>query len=102
MIGYGEFRPPTEQQPAPLDDLVRLAAEARAADAASGDAARQQSLTSLEVDASFGAHQLLDDACEDYRRRHHPKAGRVVANGGQVFTVSPTGRSIRVIHGGAR
>ena len=96
MIGFGEFRPTTEQRPASLDDLVRLAAAARAADVHGGQTTRET------VEASLAAHAELDDACEAYRRRHHPKTGRVVANSGQVFTVSPTGRTIRTIYGGAR
>lgn len=40
----------------------------------------------------------LDAACEAFRRQHYPRAGRVVAAFGEVFTVSPAGRKITCVY----
>ena len=50
------------------------------------------------IEASLAAHREHDAACEAYRRKHHPRAHRLVAVFGEVFTVSRTGRSIRTVY----
>lgn len=73
--------------------LVALHAAAVAADKHAG-----QDTSRATIEASLAAHKRLDDACEAYRRRHYPRAHRIVAVFGEVFTVSKTGRSIRRVY----
>lgn len=66
--------------------------------AVAADNRTAQELTRQAVDASFAAHDELDKACEAYRRQHHPRAGRVIAVFGEVFTISPAGRKVTCIY----
>lgn len=78
--------------------LVELHVAAAAADRATGEAARAHRLTRELVEASLAAHDDLAAACESFRSAHHPRAGRVVARWGEVFTVSPGGRRVRRVY----
>lgn len=74
-------------------ELVALHAEAVTADRHAG-----QATTAATVTASLAAHRRHQDACEAFRRAHYPRAGRVVAVFGEVFTVSPAGRKITRVY----
>ena len=39
----------------------------------------------------------MEQACEAFRRRHYPRAGRVICALGMVSTLSPKGRRGRVV-----
>lgn len=56
-----------------------------------------QDTTAATVQASLAAHREPDEACEAFRRRHFPRSRRVVAAYGEVFTLSSTGVSIRLV-----
>lgn len=75
--------------------LVALKGTYYAAARASGDAARADRLTSVEVEAALAAGRAVDEACEDFRRRFYPRAGRVITAAGEVLTISPRGARIR-------
>lgn len=87
--------------PAVVDEarhLVELKDIYYAALKASGAAAEANSLTRVEVDAVLTAGHAVDAACEDFRRRYFPRAGRVVCALGMVCVASPAGRRTRVIY----
>lgn len=73
--------------------------DGHAAAKASGDAARADHLTVEHVEAVIAAGEKVDEACENFRRRFFPRVHKVVTAGGEVFTVSKTGRSTRRVHG---
>lgn len=79
-----------------LSDCARLV-ELHAA-AVTADRHVGQETTRATVEASLAAHKELTDACETFRRRCYPRAGRVVAVFGEVFTVSPAGRRIVCVY----
>ena len=87
----------TPDLPTAAAALVALKEAHYAATRASGDAARADRLTSVEVDAALAAGRAVDEACEDFRRRFYPRAGRVITAQGEVFTISPKGRRIRCV-----
>lgn len=64
----------------------------------SSEAARLDSLTAAEVDAVLETGRIVDEACEAFRRRYFPEAGRVVCALGMVCVASPTGHRTRVIY----
>ena len=54
-------------------------------------------LTGAHIDAAFAVSDRLDEACEVFRRRHYPRAGRVICALGMVSTLSPKGRRGRIV-----
>lgn len=54
-------------------------------------------LTGEHLDAALEAMRATHAACEAFRLRFYPRAGRVAAAGGMVFVVSPAGRRSRVV-----
>lgn len=79
-------------------ELVWLKERYYAAVRLSGEAARVDELTAVELDAVLATGQVVEDACEDFRRRYFPRAGRVVCALGMVCVASPTGRRTRVVY----
>lgn len=78
--------------------LLALKDDYYAAVRVSGEAARADRLTGREADAVLSAGRAVDEACEDFRRRYFPEAGRVVCALGMVCVASPTGRRTRLIY----
>jgi hypothetical protein len=72
--------------------LVDMHAEAVRCDKRSAE-----NTTRETIERSLAAHKRHDVACEAFRRRYFPRAHRVVAVFGEVFTVSRTGRSIQLV-----
>lgn len=58
---------------------------------------RAEQLTGAMVEAAIAKGDELDAACEAFRRKHYPRRFRVVSSGGEVFTVSRTGRVKMVV-----
>jgi hypothetical protein len=79
-------------------ELVRLKDAFYEAAQRSGMAARAGHLNRDLVQAVIDAGAAVDEASEDFRRRFCPRAGRVVCASGAVFTVSPAGRSTRLVY----
>lgn len=79
--------------PCTVDAACRELAALHAA-AVAADRAVALEPTRVTVDAALTAHRAHDAACETFRHRYYPRAGRVVAVFGEVFTVSPGGRRI--------
>ena len=59
--------------------------------------AQEGNLTGKDIDRALDAGDRLDEACEVFRRRHYPRAGRVICALGMVSTLSPKGRRGRVV-----
>lgn len=79
-------------------ELVRLKDDYYAALKVSGDAARDDRLTRAQVDAVLVAGRAVDAACEEFRRRYFPRAGRVICALDMVCVASPAGRRTRVVY----
>lgn len=75
--------------------LLQLHALAVAAD--KRNAQRGADLTSAHLQESFDAHEAHTVACEQFRRKYHPGAYRVVAVFDDVIAVSRTARSTRLL-----
>lgn len=54
--------------------------------------ARAERLTGAMAEAAIAKGAELDAACEAFRRKHYPRRFRVFSAGGEVLTVSRTGR----------
>jgi hypothetical protein len=78
--------------------LIHLKDKFYEASQRSGCAARAGHLNRDLVQAVIDAGAAVDKAGTDFRRRFYPKAGRVVCANGEVFTVSPAGRSTRLVY----
>ena len=59
--------------------------------------AQEGNLTGDDIDRALDAGDRLDEACEAFRRRHYPRAGRVICALGMVSTLSPKGRRGRIV-----
>lgn len=83
----------SEEQRAEAEDLVRVYALRRRMTRAiaAGE------LTGADVDEVLRVGAVLDAMCEAFRRRWHPRVGRVVSAGYGVYTVSPRGQRIRTV-----
>ena len=59
--------------------------------------AQEGNLTGRDIDAALEAGKRQDEACEAFRRKYYPRAGRVICALGMVSTVSPKGRALRCV-----
>ncbi|GAA4123110.1 hypothetical protein GCM10022215_29440 [Nocardioides fonticola] len=77
-----------------LRDAERLVElYAKRVDAASALAALERP-TFVDVDAVLAVGRELDEACEAFRRRWAPRAGRVLVGLYCVMSISPAGRRV--------
>lgn len=95
----------TTAPPATTDEFTREAQALVMSDWECRDLARQNAqaagvdmLTGAAVDRLIAMRDQHSAACEAFRRRHFPRAGRVVAVAGAVLVVSPTARRIKTVY----
>lgn len=88
--------PPTFEQQA--QQLVDLDAQARTLAGRNAARSRAGTLTGADVDEVIAVRDRLGVACEEFRVRHYPRAGRVVAVRGLVLAASPAMRRVKTVY----
>ena len=55
-------------------------------------------LMGAHIDAALDAGKRQDEACEAFRRKYYPRAGRVIVGLRMVSVLSPKGRRGRIVY----
>ena len=59
--------------------------------------ADESTLTGAHIGAALKAGDVLDEACEEFRRRFYPRRARVFVGLRQVMTAGASNRGVRVV-----